>query len=282
MFGSHLSIAGGVHNALLEAEKLGCGTVQIFTKNQQQWKCKPLDVGVVEQWKSHSKRLGFSRTVSHDSYLINLASPDDRLWEASIELFAEEISRCAILGIPYLVTHPGAHVGSGEEAGLKRVAEGLDRAHAAAKANGVTTCLEITAGQGSSLGYRLEHLAEIISRSSNSQRLGVCLDTAHLFAAGYDFRGRKYAKFRKELEKIVGLRRVKVLHLNDSKKELGSRVDRHEHIGLGKIGKEGFVGFVRDEAFAEVPKILETPKDKSPDGRFWDEVNLEVLRGFMK
>ena len=148
MFGSHLSIAGGLHNALLEAEKLGCATVQCFTKNQQQWKCKPLDVGVVEQWKSHCKRLGFSRTVSHDSYLINLASPDDRLWEASVELFAEEISRCAVLGIPYLVTHPGAHVGSGEEAGLKRAVKGLDRAYAAAEANGVTTCLEITAGQG--------------------------------------------------------------------------------------------------------------------------------------
>jgi deoxyribonuclease-4 len=282
MFGSHLSVAGGVHNALLEAEKLRMDTVQVFTKNQQQWKCKPLDVGVIAEWKSHRDRLKFSRTVSHDSYLINLGSPDDGLWEKSVELFAEEISRCAILGIPYLVTHPGAHVGSGEEAGLKRVAKGLDRAYSAANGNGVTTCLEITAGQGSSLGYRLEHLAEIISKSSNSRRLGVCLDTAHLFAAGYDIRGRKYRAFRNELDKIVGLKRVKVLHLNDSKKELGSRVDRHEHIGLGKIGREGFVGFVRDEAFADVPKILETPKETSPDGRPWDEVNLEVLRGFMK
>jgi deoxyribonuclease-4 len=282
MFGSHLSIAGGVHNALLEAEKLQMDTVQVFTKNQQQWKCKPLDVGAIEQRKSHRDRLKFSHTVSHDSYLINLGSPDDVLWEKSIELFAEEISRCAILGIPYLVTHPGAHVGSGEEAGLSRVARGLDRAYTAAERNGVTTCLEITAGQGTSLGYRLEHLAEIISQSSNLRRLGVCLDTAHLFAAGYDIRGRKYSKFRKDLVKIVGLKRVKVLHLNDSKKDLGSRVDRHDHIGLGKIGKEGFAGFVRDEAFADVPKILETPKDKSPDGRPWDEVNLEVLRGLMK
>lgn len=271
-----------MHNALLEAEKLGMGTVQVFTKNQQQWKCKPLDVGVIELWKSHRDRLGFSKTVSHDSYLINLASPDDGLWGKSIELFAEEISRCGILGIPYLVTHPGAHVGSGEAAGLKRVAKGLDRAYAAVDGAKVTTCLEITAGQGSSLGYRLEHLAEIISASSNSRRLGVCLDTAHLFAAGYDFRGRKYAAFRKELDSVVGVKRVKVLHLNDSKKELGSRVDRHDHIGLGKIGKEGFVGFVRDEAFLEVPKILETPKEKGPDGREWDEINLEVLRGLMR
>jgi deoxyribonuclease IV len=282
MFGSHLSIAGGLHNALLDAEKLKCDTVQVFTKNQQQWKCKPLDPAAVEQWKTHCMRLNFSRTVSHDSYLINLASPDDRLWNASIELFAEELARCAALGIPNLVTHPGAHVGSGEEAGLKRVALGLDRAYAAANANGVITCLEITAGQGSSLGYRLEHLAEIISLSGNSRRLGVCLDTAHLFAAGYDFRGRKYAAFRRELDKIVGIERVKVLHLNDSKRELGSRVDRHDHIGRGTIGKEGFVGFVRDPAFADIPKILETPKDRNPSGKLWDEVNLRTLRAMLR
>jgi deoxyribonuclease-4 len=282
VFGSHLPIAGGIHLALLEAERLDCESVQIFTKNQQQWKCKPLAPEAIEQWKSHCKRLRFSRTVSHDSYLINLASPDDRLWNASIELFIEELSRCALLGIPYLVTHPGAHVGSGEDAGLSRVAAGLDRAYAAHGAGKVVTCLEITAGQGSSLGYKLEHLAEIISRSREPSRLGVCLDTAHLFAAGYDFRGRRYAKFRKELEATVGLRRVKVLHLNDSKKDLGSRVDRHEHIGHGKIGKEGFIPFVREEAFLKIPKILETPKEKHPSGRLWDEVNLETLRAMLK
>lgn len=181
------------------------------------------------------------------------------------------------MGIPYLVTHPGAHVGSGKEAGLSRVAAGLDRAYAAAGDAKVVTCLEITAGQGSSLGYKLEHLAEIISRSKEQRRFGVCLDTAHLFAAGYDFRGRRYAKFRKDLDAIVGISRVKVLHLNDSKKDLGSRVDRHEHIGFGKIGKAGFIPFVRDEAFLETPKILETPKDKHPSGRPWDEVNLQTL-----
>jgi deoxyribonuclease-4 len=282
MFGSHLSIAGGLHNALLEAEDLRCQTVQIFTKNQQQWKCKPLAAEAVELWKTHCHRLGFSRTVSHDSYLINLASPDDRLCSASIDLFVEELSRCEILGIPYLVTHPGAHLGTGEEAGLKRVAKGLDRAYARVNGAKTITCLEITAGQGSSLGYRLEHLAEIISQSKNARRLGVCLDTAHLFAAGYDFRGRRYPAFRKRVDKIVGLKQVKVLHLNDSKKDLGSRVDRHEHIGLGKIGREGFIPIVRDEAFAEVPKILETPKDKHPSGRPWDEVNLETLRAMMR
>jgi deoxyribonuclease-4 len=282
MFGSHLSISGGLHNALIQAEALGCNTVQVFTKNQQQWKSKPLTSEAIDPWKAHLKRLKFRKTVSHDSYLINLASPDDRLWNASIELFVDELARCQALEIPYLVTHPGAHMGSGEAAGLKRIAAALDKAHAAAGAAKVTTCLEITAGQGSSLGYRLEHLAEIISQSRNSKKLGVCLDTAHLFAAGYDFRGQHYTTFRRELDKTIGLTRVKVLHLNDSKKDLGSRVDRHDHIGLGKIGRDGFIALVRDEAFADIPKILETPKLKHPSGRQWDEVNLLTLRSLAK
>jgi deoxyribonuclease-4 len=281
MFGSHLSIAGGMHLALLDAQRLGFDTVQVFTKNQQQWKCKPLEEEAIAEWKTQVGRVGFKQTVSHDSYLINLASPEAAGWEKSIGLFVEELRRCAQLDIPYLVTHPGAHVGSGEEAGLKRVAAGLDIVHQQIDAPNVITCLEITAGQGSSLGYKLEHLAEIIRLVRDPNRLGVCLDTAHLFAAGYDFRGRKYAKFRKELEATVGIERVKVIHLNDSKKELGSRVDRHEHIGLGKIGLEGFRPFVRDKAFKKVPKILETPKLKHDDGRDWDEVNLEMLRGMM-
>ncbi len=207
--------------------------------------------------------------------------PTKRSWRKSIDLFVEEICRCVILGIPYLVTHPGADVGSGEEAGLKRVAEALDVVHDRVPTAKVTTCLEITAGQGSCLGYRLEHLAEIRERVRLPKRLGVCLDTAHLFAAGYDFRGRKYAKFARDLDRIVGIKHVKVLHLNDSKRELGSRVDRHEHIGRGTIGVDGFRPFVRDERFAKIPKILETPKDKNEQGRDWDEVNLEVLRGLM-
>ena len=281
MFGSHLSIAGGLHNALLEAEKLGMETVQIFTKNQQQWKCSPLAEPAVAGWRSHCDRLGFKRTVSHGSYLINLASPDSALRRKSIELFTEELSRCVTLRIPYLVTHPGAHMGEGEEGGLRRVAEALDEVHMAVPADGVVTCLEITAGQGSSLGYRLDHLSQIIEMVDEPKRLGVCLDTAHLFAAGYDFRGRKYAAFRKQLQKTIGLKRVKVLHLNDSKKALGSRVDRHEHIGRGMIGIEGFRPFLRDEAFVNVPKILETEKGTDEQGRSWDAVNLEVLRSLM-
>jgi deoxyribonuclease-4 len=281
VFGAHLSIAGGMCNALLAAEKLGLETVQVFTKNQKQWRCKPLAECDVGDWKSHCKRLKFARTVSHDSYLINLAAADPVFWEKSVELFMEELRRCAALGIPYLVTHPGAHGGAGEEAGLTKVVAALDVIHDAVPANGVMTCLEITAGQGSSLGYKLEHLAEIMERVKAPRRVGVCLDTAHLFAAGYDFRGRKYAKFRRQLEKVIGLSRVKVWHLNDSKKALGSRVDRHDHIGKGMIGLDGFRPIVRDEAFSSVPKILETPKKKDEHGRDWDAVNIETLRGLL-
>jgi len=278
MFGSHLSVAGGLHNALLDAEKLRCQTVQIFTKNQQQWKWQPLADESIASWRAESTRLGFTKTVSHDSYLINLASADKKLWRASVDLFAEELRRCDLLGIPYLVAHPGAHLGTGEAAGLDRVGKGLAEAYQQIPATTVITCLEITAGQGSSLGYRLEHLAEIIEKFDQPDRLGVCLDTAHLFAAGYDFRGDKYAEFRKQVDATVGISRVKVLHLNDSKKELGSRVDRHDHIGQGKIGLTGFTGFVHDPAFQDIPKILETPKEDHPSGKPWDEINLQVLR----
>ena len=278
MYGSHLSISGGMHNAILAAEKLNLDTVQVFTKNQQQWKCKPLEASVVYDWQTHCERLKFTQTISHDSYLINLASPDPVMWEKSIDLFVEELARCVVLRIPYLVTHPGAHMGEGEEKGLKRVAQALDRVHEQIKGS-VITCLEITAGQGTCLGFRLEHLADIMDMVKDPKRLAICLDTAHLFAAGYDFCGRKYAAFIKEVEKTVGVKRIKVWHLNDSKKDLGSRVDRHDHIGKGLIGLDGFKSIVRDKAFRKTPKILETPKEKHPDGRDWDEVNIETLRG---
>jgi deoxyribonuclease IV len=281
MLGAHLSIAGGLHNALLKAEQLGCATVQVFTKNQKQWACSPLGEGETCKWKSHCKRLQFAHTVSHDSYLINLASPDEVLWRKSAELFIEEVSRCVTLGIPYLVTHPGAHMGAGEQAGIDRIVAALNVVTSTVPAKSVTICLEGTAGQGSSIGHRLEHLAEIIERVNTPRRLGVCLDTAHLFAAGYDFRGRKYIGLKKQIEKTIGLSRVKVLHLNDSKKDLGSRVDRHEHIGRGLIGLEGFKPWVRDETFRGVPKIIETEKGIDDQGRDWDAVNLEVLRGLL-
>lgn len=280
MYGSHLSIAGGMHKAINEAVRLGMGTVQVFTKNQQQWVAPELKPEAVAEWGKAHKSSGFEATVSHDSYLINLASADPALWEKSVAAFAEEIRRCEVLSIPFLVTHPGAHLGTGEEAGLTRVAKGLDEAYKRNPKARTVTCLEITAGQGSSLGYKLEHLAEIMSQAKCEKKLGVCLDTAHLLAAGYDFRGKKYGAFKKDLERTVGVSRVKVLHLNDSKKDLGTRVDRHDHIGKGFVGLDGFRPIVRDADWQSVPKILETPKGKDEEsGRDWDEINLEALRG---
>ncbi|HEY0007732.1 MAG TPA: deoxyribonuclease IV, partial [Tepidisphaeraceae bacterium] len=180
------------------------------------------------------------------------------------------------------VTHPGAHVGSGEETGLKRIASGLDRVFTALPNSATTVCLEITAGQGSSLGYKLEHLAEIMAMSKFPERLAVCLDTAHLFAAGYDFRGRKYAAFMRAIDGTVGIDRIRVWHLNDSKKPLGSRVDRHDHIGLGEIGIEGFRPIIRDKQWRNTPKILETPKPKREDGQDWDRINLDLLLSMAK
>lgn len=278
MFGSHLSIAGGLHNALLEAEKLGFAAVQCFTKNQQQWRVPPLEDAAVAEWKKHCLRLKFRHTVSHNSYLINLGSPDPVIWKKSIDLLKEELRRCDALGIPYLVMHPGAHMGEGEEKGIRRIAQALDVVHDEVRTNQVLTCLEGTAGQGSCLGHRLEHLAAIIDLVKDPKRMGVCLDTAHLFAAGYDFRGAKYAAFRREISKTIGIRCIKVWHINDSKKDLGSRVDRHDHIGEGKIGLDGFRDLIRDDAWVKLPKILETPKETAPDGRDWDLVNLERLK----
>ena len=276
-----MSIAGGVGRALAEAERLGMETVQIFTKNQQQWKCGELGAGEVGEWKRQRRKVGFEKTVAHGSYLINLASPEEGMWRKSVEMMVVEMRRCARLGIEYLVVHPGSHMGAGVEAGVKRVAEAFDLVHGEVRARGVMLCLEATAGQGSSVGCRLEELAEIMEKVKRVGGVGVCLDTAHLFAAGYDFRGRKYEGFMKEVERVVGRGVVKVVHLNDSKRGLGSGVDRHEHIGRGAIGMEGFVGWVRDERWRGVPKILETPKGRRKGGREWDEVNLSRLRGLL-
>src|SRR5690606_5149153 len=197
--------------------------------------------------------------------------------------FGEELIRCHALGIPNLVTHPGAHLGAGEDAGIARVVEALDKLHDALPEVAVTTCLEVTAGQGTSLGYRFEHLAAIIEGVEDDARLGVCLDTAHLLAAGYDLTSAAGAKATlKEFDKTVGLDRVRVLHLNDSKVERGRRVDRHDHIGKGFVSLDAFAVMVNHPKLRKLPMILETPKEDAPDGRPWDAVNLETLRGLVK
>jgi len=278
MYGSHLSIAGGLHNALIQAAQLNLDCVQVFTKNQRQWNFKPLTDEQVQVWLDHQRSTKITQVVSHDSYLINLASPDAQARKKSIALFREELSRCEQLGIPHLVAHPGAHMGAGEPAGIKRIAKSLDQVHKQLPGLSVVTCLEITAGQGTGLGYRFEHLAQIIDQANDPDRLAVCLDTAHLIEAGYDLTSASGCKaMLQECDQVLGLGRVRVLHVNDSKTPRGSRVDRHEHIGHGHVSLDAFKVIVKHPRFKSAPKILETPKATAPDGRPWDTVNLEVL-----
>ncbi|MBY0311917.1 MAG: deoxyribonuclease IV [Phycisphaerales bacterium] len=288
MFGSHLSIAGSMCNALDEAESLGLDTVQVFTKNQQQWKAKPLDATTIDSWRSRVAELGFSgRTVSHASYLINLASPDDALWAKSIDLMTDEIERCEQLGIPFLVHHPGAFTTSTREAGLARIARAYRELFTRTKGYRVVSCLENTVGSGSNLGREFTELAAlrdlILNDAVEAQRLGVCIDTCHAHAGGYDlstFAAASQAIDRLEAE--LGLQWVRVLHLNDSKGALGSRLDRHEHIGRGTIGDAGFQAVLRRSEFANIPKILETPKEGEDGSELWDTVNLRRLKALQQ
>lgn len=283
MFGCHLSIAGGLHNALLEAGHLQLDCVQLFTKNQRQWRCPPLDPQALEQWRQAGTQGSIQQTVSHDSYLINLASPDGEIRRKSLGLFREELLRCEALGIPWLVTHPGSHMGEGVPAGLRRVAEAFDQLHGELPGLAAVTCLEITAGQGSSLGWRLEQLRQILDSVTEPQRLAVCLDTAHMLAAGYDLTSAAGAEaVLDEVDQIVGLSRVRVVHMNDSKVPLGARVDRHEHIGHGHIPLPAFERLVNDPHLRTIPKVLETPKETAADGRSWDVINLETLRSLVR
>jgi deoxyribonuclease-4 len=277
--GAHLSVAGGVVNAVHSAVRLGCGTVQIFTKNSNQWVGKPFGPGEPAAFRKELRRAGLKFATSHDSYLINLATAEPTLWRRSIEAFVDEVDRAEALGLTYLVTHPGAHVGCGEEAGLVNVARALDQVHERRPTARVKVLLELTAGQGSCLGHRFEHLATILELVAESKRLGVCFDTCHVFAAGYPLEtDAEYAATMTEFDRVIGLRRLKLFHLNDSKKPLGSRVDRHEHIGRGQLGLEAFRRLINDPRFRKTPMILETPKEDDA-GNPMDPVNLATLRG---
>lgn len=268
-----------MHLAIERAVELWMDCVQVFTKNQRQWHAPPLKDEHVEAWLEAQDASKLQGYISHDSYLINLASHDPTMRGKSIDLFREELVRCDRLRIPLLVTHPGAHLGEGEEAGLRRVAEALNRLHEQLPDVKVTTLLEVTAGQGTSLGHRLEHLAWLIEHVEAGDRLGVCLDTAHLLAAGYDLTsGDGARRVLTEIDATVGLDRVRAAHINDSKVERGKRVDRHAHIGHGHVSMEAFRVLVNHPKLRNMPKILETPKEKDEHGRDWDAVNLEVLR----
>ncbi len=278
LLGAHMSIAGGVEKAILRGEELGCTAIQVFTKNANQWRAKAISAETASAFAQAWRSSGIKTVIAHDSYLINLAAPEEDKWLRARNAFIDEMQRCALLGIPALVMHPGAHLGSGEKAGIERIAAAFKGIFAEAP-EGVTVLIENTAGQGSYLGGRFEHLAEIMDRLPKG-RLGICFDTCHAFAAGYDISSTEgYAGVMEEFRRLVGLEHLHAFHLNDSKKPLGSAVDRHEHIGKGAIGLQGFAQLMGDPRFAAVPKILETPKGK--DNEF-DRMNLALLRGLAK
>lgn len=280
IFGAHESIAGGIYTAIERGQRAGCDTVQLFNKSNNQWRAKKLTDDEVAKFFDLQKESGVTASVSHTSYLINIASPKDDLANRSRAALTEEMERCNLLKIPNLVMHPGSHVGSGEEEGLTRIAENINRMFEDLPDNTVTLLLEATAGQGSNLGYKFEQLAWIIDHIDADQHIGVCVDTCHIFAAGYELRGPKeYKKTIDAFDKIVGLDRLKIIHCNDSKRELGSKVDRHEHIGQGHIGLEGFRNLVNDRRLKKIPMILETPKG---DELIEDIENLAVLRDLVK
>lgn len=278
-FGAHESIAGGVFNAIYFGQKATCDTVQLFNKSNNQWRAKKLGAEEVDKFLAAQKETGVSVACSHAGYLINLASPDKALNQRSYGSFQEEMERCNLLKITNLVVHPGSHVGTGEEEGMNRVAENLNKLFEILRDNTVTVCLETTAGQGSNLGYSFEQIAYMIDRVKDKSHIGVCMDSCHVFAAGYPLIDSKdYKKTMKSFDEVIGLDKLKVMHLNDSKKGLGSKVDRHEHIGKGEIGLEGFRNIVNDRKLAKIPMVLETPKDEDLKE---DIENLKILRGLV-
>lgn len=276
--GAHESVAGGLYRAFERIEKVGGDALQIFTRNQRQWKPAELKDEEVRLFKTAWAERPLP-VVSHASYLINFATGKKELLEKSVKAFILELQRCDRLGIEHVVLHPGSHGGDGVEVGLERVVAGLDRAMKESE-TGVGVLVETTAGQGTGLGRTFEELAFILENSRNKERLGICVDTCHIFAAGYDIRNDKnYNETMAQLERTVGLPRVKFIHLNDSKKELGSRVDRHEHIGRGAIGLEGFANLLNDPRFKKIPMTLETPKG---DDLQEDMENLATLRALIR
>ena len=280
LLGAHMSIAGGVGNALLDGKKVDCEAIQIFTKSSRQWAAKPYTREEIEQFKSNRKDTGIATVIAHDSYLLNLGSPDPGLRKRSVAAFIDELERCEILAVSNLVAHPGAHVGAGEAEGIKTIAKSLDEVHKACPGYKVKVTLEITAGQGSNLGYRFEQIGAIIDATKQGDRLRVCFDTEHAFAAGYDIRTKEgYQRTFSEFDDAIGIERLAAFHLNDSKKEFNSRVDRHEHIGKGFIGIEAFRLLMNDKRFWGLPMCLETPK--GPELKE-DREALTLLRSLIK
>ncbi len=276
-----MPVAGGVDKAPLAGQAVGCAAMQIFTKNSNQWNAKPLDQKTIDAYRANLEKSGIVFVASHDSYLINMGSPDPAMREKSLAAFIDEIERAGQLGINHLVFHPGSHLGSGEEAGLDAVAACMNEAIKRTPNHpNVVLTIETTAGQGTNLGYKFEHIAYLIERVKDKKRAGVCFDTCHVFAAGYDIKSPEgYKKTWKEFDRIIGLDHLMMFHINDSKKEFGSRVDRHEHIGKGFLGEKAFALLVNDKRFFNIPMVLETPKGKE---LMEDRENLAVLNRLIR
>jgi deoxyribonuclease-4 len=264
LLGAHVSIAGGVSQSPGRGKQIGCECIQIFTRSSRQWAAKPYSAEEVEAFKRARKESGVEIVVAHDSYLVNLGAPDENLRKKSIGAFVDELQRCEALEVPYLISHPGAHMGAGEAAGIRTIANSIDQAHNACRGYRTMIALEITAGQGSVLGSRFEQMARIFDAVKENERLRLCFDTEHAFAAGYDLRSEAgYEHAFAELDRHIGLKRLVAFHINDSMKPLNSHVDRHEHIGKGYLGLETFQRLVNDPRFAGLPMCLET--EPGPD-----------------
>ena len=278
LLGAHVPISGGVYKAPERGRALTCDCMQIFSKNQMQWKPKPLSDEDADRFKAAMKEHGIIETVIHDSYLINLASPDEALLKKSRDAFLDEMRRAGRLGVKHLIFHPGAHVGSGERVGIRRIAESLNWARSEYGSSDVRLLLEITAGQGSVLGHSFEQLAAVIDLLDDPSGAGICFDTCHAYAAGYDVKSKEgYGRTMDQLEDVVGFERLGAVHLNDSKGKLGSRLDRHEEIGRGFIGLEGFRNIMNDSRFEDTPMVLETPLGEK---RY--ALELKTLRGLVR
>ena len=279
LLGAHMSIGGGVHTAIERGCSIKCTAIQMFVKNNMQWFARPLAREQIRAFLQHRQRGELSSIFAHANYLINLAATNPQFLANSIRALSEELTRADQLELPFLVLHPGAHLGVGEEAGLEKIVASIDRVFREIPKIKTRIALETTAGQGSCLGHRFEQIAYIIQNVREPERLCVCLDTAHVFAAGYEIGNEAGVKktFR-EFDRVIGLKRLAAIHVNDSKTARGSRVDRHQHIGKGRIGLDAFRFIMRDPRFGKIPKVLETPKGKELRE---DVINLRTLRGLV-
>ncbi len=286
ILGAHMSIAGGYYKAVKSGVQEGCECIQLFTKNNNQWRAKEITDEDVRLFQEQLDTHNIQHTLSHASYLINLGSPKDELWNKSIDAFIIELQRADKLGVPYVVVHPGSFTTSTEAEGITRIAEGLNEVHRQTRDLKSRCLLETTAGQGTNLGWNFEQLAEMLDQCQAPELVGICADTCHMFAAGYNLCDEaSYHETWNDFDKLIGLDKMKAFHLNDSKREFGSKKDRHEHIGRGHMGLSAFRYLVNDERFSQTPMYLETAKgDAEGDhaGLSWDAANLSVLRALIE